>query len=144
MTTDLDEDQVLGELLAAEHQAVYAYGVLGAHLDERRRVLALSAYDTHRTERDTLLARLQARQLPTPGPALSYALTVISPGSAAHQAISLEEGLSVLWLDLVSVAESADVRQLAVQGLSGAAVRATRWRQVAGVQPLTLPFPGQV
>jgi hypothetical protein len=140
----VNEGDVLGELLAAEHQAIWAYGVLGAHLAEQRRVMALSAYDAHRALRNTLLLQLQARHLPTPGPELSYALTVTTPRSAVQQAISLEEGLSVRWRDLVSVAGSAEMRRLAVQGLSAAAVRATRWRQVLGTQPLTVPFPGQV
>lgn len=143
MTDSLSDDDVLGELLAAEHAAVYAYAVLGAHLDQHLRAVALSAYDAHRASRDGLLDRMRARHLATPGPSLSYAVAVTNPRSAVLQAVSLEEGLSVRWRDLVSATDAADLRRLAVTSLSAAAVRATRWRQLAGVQPLTDPFPGQ-
>jgi hypothetical protein len=135
-------DQVLAELLAAEHQAIWGYGVIGAHLDEHRRVAALAAYDAHRLLRDSLLVRLQAGGLATPGPALAYTMPVTTPGSAVRQAISLEDGLCVLWRDLVASTDSTDVRSLAVRALSGAAVRATRWRRSGGIQPLTVPLPG--
>ncbi|MCU1603433.1 MAG: uncharacterized protein JWO22_4142 [Frankiales bacterium] len=130
---------MLTELLAAEHAAVYGYGVLGAHLDDRRRVAALSAYDAHRVLRDSLLARLSARSLPTPAPALAYA----SPaGTPAQQAIALEDGLCVLWRDLVASTDSTDLRGLAVRALSDAAVRAVRWRQSTRQHPVTVPLPG--
>lgn len=135
-----DESTVLGELLAAEHAAVFGYGVLGAHLAGSQQVLALSAYDAHRVLRDSLLARLTARDLPTPPPSLAYALPA---GTAVQQAVVLEEGLCVLWRDLVSATDSADLRGLAVRALSDAAVRAVRWRQAAKQRPATVPFPGQ-
>ncbi len=135
----MSEASALTALLAAEHAAVYGYGVLGAHLNDARRVAALSAYDTHRQLRDRLIARLAARSLPTPAPALAYALPA---GSPAQQAIALEDGLCVLWRDLVASTDSADLRGLAVRALADAAVRAVRWRQVAGQHPVTVPLPG--
>ena len=140
MTSD---STVLAELLAAEHAAVYGYGVLGSRLDPARRTLALAAHDDHRVLRDLLVQRMAARGLATPGPELAYAMTVATPGSAVRQAISLEEGLGVLWRDLVAATDGADLRALAVRSLSAAAVRAVRWRQAGGITPLTTPWPGQ-
>ncbi|MFN2536642.1 MAG: ferritin-like domain-containing protein [Mycobacteriales bacterium] len=137
----MNEAEVLGELLAAEHAATYAYGVIGAHLDEHRRVMVLAGYDAHRLLRDRLLARLRARDLATPGPALAYALPA---GSPVQQAISLETDLCVLWRDLVAATYDADLRALAVRALADTAVRATRWRQAAGLHPVTVPWPGAV
>jgi hypothetical protein len=134
------EAEVLGELLAAEHAAVYAYGVLGAHLDPHRRVAAVAAYDAHRLLRDSLLSRLRARGVATPAAALAYTMPT---GSPVQQAISIETGISVLWHDLVAVTDSRDLRALAVRALSDAAVRATGWRETTGVAPLTTPWPGQ-
>ena len=136
----MTEADVLGGLLAAEHAAVYAYGGIGARLDERRRVAALAAYDAHRVLRDSLLARMRARGLATPGPALAYALP---PGSPVQQAIAVETDLSARWRDLVGSTDSADLRALAVRALADAAVRASRWRQASGQHPLTDPWPGQ-
>lgn len=139
----MSEAPVLAELLAAEHAAVFGYGVIGAHLDDLRRTMALSAFDDHRVLRDRLVQRMSARGLATPGPALSYAVAVTTPGTAVQQAISLETGLGVLWRDLVGATDNADLRSLAVRSLSESAVRATRWRQAAGITPLTTPWPGQ-
>lgn len=136
----MNDAEVLQELLAAEHAASYAYGVLGARLDKERRVLALAAFDAHRLLRDRLLARVQARGLHDPGPLLAYTMP---PGSPVQQAISVETDLCVLWRDLVAATDSADLRALAVRALSDAAVRATRWRVTGGVHPVTVPWPGR-
>jgi hypothetical protein len=136
------ESDALEQLLLTEHQAIWAYGVIGAHLDDVRRRRALAAYDAHRLLRDDLLARLRALSLPTPGPALAYDLTVTTPGSAVQQAIRVETELCARWRDLVASTDDADLRRLAVRGLSEAAVRATQWRQVGGVSPATVPLPG--
>ena len=138
----MTEASALAELLSAEHQAIWAYGVIGAHLDEERRTTALAAYDAHRLLRDSLLARMRSRGLPTPGPALAYEMTVTTPGSAVQQAILLEDGLTARWHDLVASTENRDLRALAVRALSDAAVRATRWRISARVRPATVPLPG--
>ena len=135
----MTEDDVLGELLAAEHAAVYAYGVLGAHLDTERRGSAVAAYDAHRQLRDSLMDLLRARDLPLTAPALAYAMP---PGSPVQQAIAVETGISVLWHDLLAATTSRDLRVLAVRALSDASVRATRWRQAARQSPLTTPWPG--
>ena len=135
----MSEAVVLGELLAAEHAAVWAYGVIGAHLDEHRRVAALAAFDAHRLLRDSLLARMRARGLPTPGPELAYTMPT---GSPVQQAISLESDLCVLWRDLVASTDSTDLRGLAVRALSDAAVRAARWRIAGRIHPVTVPLPG--
>ena len=136
------ETDALEKLLVTEHQAVWAYGVIGARLDDARRPRALAAYDAHRLLRDELLTLLRARSLPTPGPALAYDLTVTDPRSAVQQAIRVEDALCVRWRDLVASTDAADLRRLAVRGLSEAAVRAVRWRQSGGVAPVTVPFPG--
>lgn len=139
----MSEPAVLTELLAAEHATVYGYGVLGARLDDRRRPMALSAYDDHRLLRDRLVQRMTARGLPTPGASLSYALAVTTPASAVQEAIALESQLGVLWHDLVASTDNVDLRALAVRALSDTAVRATRWRQAGGLRPLTTSWPGQ-
>jgi hypothetical protein len=42
----------LQAVLAAEHAAVYGYGVVGGHVGENRNPEARAAYDTHRARRD--------------------------------------------------------------------------------------------
>ncbi|MYS45182.1 DUF4439 domain-containing protein, partial [Streptomyces sp. SID5998] len=40
--------------LAAEHAAVYGYGVVGGRIGRERRAEARTAYDAHRARRDAL------------------------------------------------------------------------------------------
>jgi hypothetical protein len=138
---------VLGELLAAEHAAVYAYGVLGAHLDPATRNAAQAAYDAHRQSRNALRSLLVARGLPTPGPAAAYDVGARDRSTAVGLAVTLETGLQVLWRDLVATTDPTagdlPLRRLAVRGLGDCAVRATRWRVAAAATPTTVAFPGQ-
>jgi hypothetical protein len=137
------EAEVLVDLLTAEHAAVYAYGVLGARLDERTRTSALAAYDAHRSRRDDLLARLRALQLPAPGPAPAYDAVVPDRAAALALAVRVETELGVRWRDLVAATDDPGLRQLGVQGLQDSAVRASQWRKTAGVTPVTPALPGQ-
>ncbi|WP_143672948.1 DUF4439 domain-containing protein, partial [Streptomyces sp. b94] len=51
---DSPELTAVQSALAAEHAAVYGYGVLGGRLDGKRRAEARAAYDAHRARRDAL------------------------------------------------------------------------------------------
>lgn len=138
-----DTDLLMG-LLAAEHAAVYAYGVLGARLDEATRTVALQAFDAHRTLRSALTVRLQALGAEPPSPLAAYDVTVANRAQALRLAIEIETRDGVLWRDLVATTLDPTLRPMAVQALVATAVRAARWRKLAGVRPLTEAFPGQV
>ena len=139
----MSDTELLVGLLAAEHAAIYAYGVLGARLDEATRAMALTAFDAHRTLRSALRVQLQARGVEPPGPLAAYDITVRDRAQALRLAIDLEVKDGVLWRDLVATSEDPALRSMAVPALAGTAVRAARWRKVAGVRPLTEAFPGQ-
>lgn len=140
MTSEAD---ALSSLLAAEHAAIYAYGVLGARLDEKTRAVALAAFDQHRAQREALIVLLRARGVDTPGPLGGYDVSVADQLAALRLAIRVEDELGVRWRDLVGATDDAALRRLAVDGLQKGAVRGTRWRQLAKVSPLTEAFPGQ-
>jgi hypothetical protein len=57
--------------------------------------------------------------------------------------VSLEEGLSVRWLDLVGGTDDQELRRLGVDGLSATAVRAASWRELLGRAPVTVALPGR-
>lgn len=134
---------MLSDLLATEHAAVYAYGLLGARLDDATRRVALSAFDAHRARRDELLAQLRARRLPTPGPELSYDVAVAGRPQALALALRVETELAVRWRDLVAVTDLPALRRLGVQGLQDSAVRAAQWRRTAGQAAATIALPGE-
>lgn len=138
----MKQAQALAEVLATEHQAVYAYGVLGARLDPATRAAALKAFDAHRVRRDVLLARLRALDLPTPGPAPSYDVLVSTPAQALALAVRVETEVGIRWRDLVASTDDRALRQLAVAALEDTAVRATGWRLKAGLRPASVALPG--
>ncbi|WP_055614792.1 ferritin-like domain-containing protein [Streptomyces phaeochromogenes] len=115
--------------LAAEHAAVYGYGVVGGKIGEDRRSEARAAYDAHRARRDELARTVRdLRGKPKPA-AAAYALPfpVTDAESAVRLAAELEDRVAGVYSDLVRAAEG-DRRRSAAEALRDAAVRAVRWR----------------
>ncbi|AUH40183.1 ferritin-like domain-containing protein [Streptomyces sp. CMB-StM0423] len=114
--------------LAAEHAAVYGYGVVGARAgglaDQAR-----AGYDAHRARRDAL-SRVVSDLGDRPQPAAAaYALPFEVPDEAAavRLATELEDRIAGSYADLVRAAEG-ELRRDAAAALREAAVRAARWR----------------
>jgi hypothetical protein len=133
---------VLADLLADEHAAVYAYGLLGARLPDAERRLARTAFDAHRAVRDLLRGRLVALGATPAPPHPAYEVRVVNRAQALALAVRLEEGLAVRWRDLVAVSDARPNRRLGVQQLQACAVRAARWRRTSGRTP-TVALPGK-
>ncbi|MGY1713587.1 ferritin-like domain-containing protein [Geodermatophilus nigrescens] len=138
------EDAALREALAAEHAAVWGYGVVGAALPPDARGPAVDGELAHRDLRDGLAALLEERDAdPVPAEA-GYELPfpVLSDVDAAALGAALEEGVSASWVALLGAAEQPAVRQLAVDALGAAEARAVGWRRAAGRTPVTAALPG--
>jgi hypothetical protein len=138
-------NEQLAGALAAEEAAVYAYGLIGVKLTAAgERTEARAAEAAHRNRRDVLiskLAQLQASTAPAPaGYELPFAVT--DRASALKLAIHLEDGVAQAWRVVLPVTEESD-RSTALSSMTDAAVRATRWRRLAEVSPVTMPFPGR-
>jgi ferritin-like protein len=138
-------NEQLAGALAAEEAAIYAYGLIGVHLIGDSAIEeARSAEAAHRARRDVLVSRLDQLQASTaPAPAgyeLPFAVT--DPASALKLAIHVEDGVAQAWRAALPVTTDAD-RSTSLSALTDAAVRATRWRRLAGVAPLTMAFPGR-
>ncbi|CAL9434227.1 ferritin-like domain-containing protein [Streptomyces sp. ICN988] len=126
------EDRRLDALqaaLAAEHAAVYGYGVVGGRVGEKRRTEARAAYDAHRARRDALARDVRDLGGEPVAAAAGYALPFSVPDSAAavRLAADLEDRVAGVYSDLVRAAEG-DARATAAGALREAAVRAARWR----------------
>ena len=138
------ETAALNEVVAAEHAAVWGYGTVGAALPGDARGPAAAAEVAHRDARERLVALLESRGAdPVPREA-GYTLPfpVLSAVDAATLAVVLEEGVSAAWVRLLDQATEPSVRELAVEELGAAEVRAVGWRAAAGRTPLTRAFPG--
>ncbi len=129
--------------LAAEHAAIFGYGVVGARADKTGREAARQAEAAHRTRRDALVVRLTgAGATPAPAhPAYALPFPVSDRMSALALAIELEERTAGAWRDTVPATEGEE-RRIALEAFMDCAVRATRWRRLAGVLPATVPYPG--
>ncbi|MGV4988064.1 ferritin-like domain-containing protein [Streptomyces sp. NPDC001709] len=114
--------------LAAEHAAVYGYGVVGGRIGAAHRTQARAAYDAHRARRDTLTREVRDLGGQPVAADAAYALPFPVPDSAAavRLAARLEERVAGVYADLVRAATGAR-RGSAAAALREAAVRAVRW-----------------
>ncbi|GGJ61718.1 DUF4439 domain-containing protein [Streptomyces brasiliensis] len=115
--------------LAAEHAAVYGYGVVGGRVGAERRGEARAAYDAHRARRDALVREVRDLGGRPVASSAAYALPFAVPDAAAavRLAAELEDRVAGVYSDLVRATEGAR-RGSAAQALREAAVRAVRWR----------------
>ena len=138
------ENDALGLALAAEHAAVWGYGVVGAALPAADRGTATGAAAAHRDVRDSVITLLAERSVEPPaaegGSALPF--PVLSPVDAAALAVVLEDGTAAAWVRVLDQAAERGTRELALDALSGAEVRAVGWRTTAGQAPVTRALPG--
>jgi hypothetical protein len=127
----------LQDALAAEHAAVYGYGIVGAVLTAADQDEARTNWTAHLVARDTLvtmLAKLGATPVAA-SPAYKLPFAVTGEKSAARLAAILENGVTRAYLGLVAVSDSA-LRTFAAQAMQTSANRALAWSGT------TLAFPG--
>jgi ferritin-like protein len=135
--------EVFTAALSAEHACIFGYGVVGAHLDKAGQEAARQAETAHRNRRDALVIRIAAASASPPAAAAAYALPfpVTDRTSALRLAVAIEEGAGRAWRQVLPVT-SGEERRFALGALVDCAVRAARWRIVAGISPAIVPFPG--
>ncbi|PRH77308.1 DUF4439 domain-containing protein [Streptomyces solincola] len=126
MTAALDAAQAA---LAAEHAAVYGYGVVGGRIGAARRGEATAAHAAHRSRRDALVRTVRDLGGEPAASAAGYALPYAVPDAAAavRLAAELEDRVAGVYSDLVRAADGP-LRREAASALREAAVRAVRWR----------------
>ncbi|ROT32785.1 ferritin-like domain-containing protein [Micromonospora sp. HM5-17] len=134
----------LAAALAAEHAAIYAYGPIGVRLKGKAAEQAREAEAAHRGRRDSLILLLSQKGGEVPSAAAGYELPfpVTDEASALRLAIEIEERTAAVWRAALPATEGAE-RTSVLDGLTDAAVRATRWRRRAGITPVIVPFPGR-
>jgi hypothetical protein len=125
MSTVIDAAQAA---LAAEHAAVYGYGVVGGRVAGARQPEARQAYEAHRARRDAMIRTVADLGAVPLSAAAGYELPFAVPGpaEAVKLAAFLEERVAGAYSDLVRAA-IGDIRRDAAGALREAAVRAVRW-----------------
>lgn len=127
--------EALAAAIATEHQAVYGYGVAGAHLAGRARAAALTALDAHRLRRDRLAALLTRADVTPPAAAPAYALPFPVRGARAARSLCamLEDACAGAAWDLTAASPPRSAaRDLAISWLAQADAASTGWRGAPG------------
>ncbi|MET7766434.1 ferritin-like domain-containing protein [Streptomyces sp. NPDC005393] len=115
--------------LAAEHAAVYGYGVVGGRIGDDRLAEAREGYAAHRARRDELVRTVRGLGGTPQSAAPAYALPFAVPDApaAVRLAAELENRVAAVYSDLVRASDGS-LRRQAAGALREAAVRAVRWR----------------
>lgn len=131
----------LQDCLAAEHAALYGYGVLGGRLagvvaDATWQNLADAAYAEHRVRRDDL-AELLVRNDAVPvtaEPAYSTPFDITTLGDCQRLARLIEFRCAAVYAAAVSRSVT-DVRELMARALTDCALRGTSWGRAVQAFP---------
>lgn len=129
----MNTDDAVLAAINGEDAAVYAYGIIGAHLSGTAQGKARRALDSHRLLRQTW-QNLLDRPIAAPA-AFDLPSAVTDASSASALAIGIENALVPIYADLAS-ATSGEPRSQAVTAAMECATRAVTW----GGTPQ--PFPG--
>ena len=140
-----DADQAAWfDAVAAEHAAIYGYGVVSAHVMPEQNDLVSEAVAQHRDRREAALSLLKERSVTAPLPAAGYRLPfpVTGPIGAGKLAVQMESDCAVAWRAVMEQSDSEQDRSFALTALTQCAIMAAKWRQVLGAWPVTEAFPG--
>jgi Domain of unknown function (DUF4439) len=143
-------DRAWQAALAAEHEALFGYGVLGPALTPADRNTARAFAAAHQALRNATEAGLTAAGRPPVQPAADYPTLypVADPAVAHRLAVRLEDGCAAAWRYLyLQAASTAGTRATALRtsaqaALTASAVRATHWRALVSPRRATTAFPG--
>lgn len=130
--------------LAAEHAAVWAYGVVTAYLPAWHGAAVAGAVAAHRARRDALERLLSDAGVEPVAAEPGYRVPgpVDGADGALRLAVTAETDTAQTWRAVIERSTLPHVRTVALDALTGAAVRAARWRATAGERVVTVPFPG--
>jgi hypothetical protein len=134
--------------LAAEHQAVFGYALLGPQLSGTDQQLAVTCSNAHEMSRDTTEVAIAASGVSPVAPSADYPslYPVTNRGAARSLAVRLEDECAAAWrflyLQAASEPPARDLRTAAQHALTASAVRAVQWRALVDPLHATRPFPG--
>jgi hypothetical protein len=127
------ELEALQSALAAEHAAVFAYGVIGGRLGPDNPG-AVEGFEAHRDLRDRLSARIGSSAVAAEA-AYSLPFPVTNDRQAARLAREIEQRCAAVYAYAVGHTTGPE-RMLAARALTDCALRSLAW----GARPE--PFPG--
>lgn len=133
--------------LAAEHAAIWSYGLASAYLPPDANDAVTAAGTAHRTRRDATVAALAGSGVGPVPAAAAYRppRPVTDAASAASLLVVAEEDVAAAWRAACERTEADTGRPLRTLGIDGvvtSAQAAVTWRRLAGTTPVVATFPG--
>ena len=137
-----DAVQAVQDALAAEHAAVWTYGLVSAFIRQGDQIA--EGANAHRARRDATERLLRDASTEPVPPAAAYLppAPVTDSGSAIAALVAVELDGCAAWRGVLERTEDADLRRSALDALTAGAVRVTRWRKTGGLSPVSLAMPG--
>ena len=135
----------LQRALAAEHAAIWVYGLVSAYLPGAFGD-AQKAGEAEHAQRRTLLQGMITAAGGTPVSAEAAYVPkkpVTDAASAASVVATAEQDVAAAWLGVVNRTDDAGLRTTALHALLAASRRGTPWRSEAGEKPIAIAMPGQ-
>jgi hypothetical protein len=142
---DEDATDALQGALAAEHAALWCYGLAVAFLGPQQRAQAREDAEAHRVLRaavETTLGQIGARAV-SAQPAYATPQPVVDAPSAAGLALVAETDALAAWRSVLERTTDRPLRQAALSALTEGTLRCARWRVVVGSPPAIPVFPGR-
>jgi hypothetical protein len=143
----LDETALtaLQNALAAEHAAIWCYGLAVAFLTGADAARAREDEDAHRELRNQVEETLSQLGAPpvSAQPAYATLQPVTDAASAARLAMVAETDALAAWRSLLERTDDRPLRQGALDTLAAGTLRCARWRVTVGEPPAIPVFPGR-
>lgn len=139
-----DAVDAMQKALAAEHAAVWSYGLTTAYVAAGTADAVTKGSTTHRAQRDTC-ARIvrQAGEHPVDAkPGYRTPKPVRDADSAMRLLAVAEQDCCSAWRGVLERTDDAALRNTALQALTYSAVHATHWRKLTGQVPSAAALPG--
>jgi hypothetical protein len=129
--------------LAAEHAALWAYGLVAAY-DTKSAATVTTMITGHQSARDTAANLIvQGGATPVgPQPAYTSPKPVTDVATALDLALTIESDCADAWRAVIGSTDDSTLRGTALSALTDAAMRMVTWRKTAGDKTVTVPFPG--
>lgn len=134
----------LQTVMATEHAALWAYGLVAAY-DPSASDLVADMVTSHQSLRDAAADLLVSAGATPVGPAAAYSTPepVTDPASAMALALVIEGDCAAAWRAVIGRSDDSTTRGTALSALTNCAIRMVTWRRHADMAVLTVPFPGR-
>ncbi|OXM44314.1 hypothetical protein CFP75_35080 [Amycolatopsis alba DSM 44262] len=137
--------EAVQQALAAEHAAIWVYGLVSAYLPAAFAGAVSRGTAEHVKRRNVCERMLSAAGQTAAGPEAAYVppKPVTEAKSAMELVATAESDVAAAWLGVIDRTDDAALRTTALNALTGSARRGTAWRAEFGAKPVAIAMPGQ-